>query len=156
MIQQSLLFLAAYVLLAPAFIANAQENEEQRRAAEEIKKLRDEWVLSDIDDEGAVLGVDLSYSKKVSDNDLVLLQPFKKLQILRLDNTRITDKGLEKIRDLKELRILELRDTQVTDKGLKSLGNLSHLRSLALMRTKITDNGLEALENFKDLEELDR
>src|SRR5690349_2105240 len=101
MMRQTLLFATGCLLLLPSlFKAHAQEKEEQRRAVEEITKLAPEWVkraggqgLLEISDGGVVLGVTLNGSKSMSDEGLVLLQPFSKLRKLELASTNITDKG---------------------------------------------------------------
>src|SRR6266851_2230458 len=114
------------LVLATPIVASAQENEEQKRAMDKIRKLApehfkkdaEEWLF-EIGDEGAILGVSLTSSQKVSDSDLTLLRPFKKLKKLELQATKITDRGLENIPDLKELRILSLSQTQITDRGMQ-------------------------------------
>jgi hypothetical protein len=91
------------LLLAVASIASAQENEEQKRALDEIrklapdhiKKLGDLWLFN-IGDGGAVLGVTLTFSTRLSDDDLALLQSFKKLRKLDLDYTKAKKRGRQR------------------------------------------------------------
>ena len=58
---------------------------------------------------------------KITDEGLVHLRAFPRLQTLNLGGTKVTDAGLEYLKGLGSLETLNIRNTQVTDKGVKML-----------------------------------
>ena len=68
---------------------------------------------------------------KITDEGLVHLRAFPRLQTLNLGGTKVTDAGLEYLKGLGSLETLNIRNTQVTDEGVKMLQE-------ALPKCKIT------------------
>lgn len=91
----------------------------------------------------------------ISDEDLVDLGRFVKLQRLSLLDSHISDAGLDHLMGLAELRWLYLSRTQVTDRGLGQLRGLTKIQELGLHRTRISDDGLAVLGGLKGLRILD-
>jgi hypothetical protein len=91
---------------------------------------------------------------RVTDDVLVYLQQFPKLEHLELSRSNITDDGLANLRSLANLQVLELEHASVTDAGLLHLQGLKKLSCLDLERTQVTDEGLKHIRSFPDLSEL--
>lgn len=115
-----------------------------------------QWLQEALGTDGFddVLTVNLS-RRKISDEDLVHLQRFPRLQGLCLGQTAIGDAGLKHLEGLGELEDLALYRTRITDQGLTHLENLSKLKQLTLNTTDVTDNGLRHLTGLRELKVLD-
>ena len=96
---------------------------------------------------------DLSLSgTRVTDRGVAMLKSRSDMRYLHLNQTLITDEALKTIGAFQELRWLELANTGITGAGLANLANLQHVWSLNLTGTKITDEGIQALAGWKNLE----
>jgi hypothetical protein len=82
-----------------------------------------------------------------TDETLLLVARFDRLQELSLDGARVTDAGLASVKGLKELRRLNLAHTAVTDVGLNSLKELANLSFIDLRGTKVTQPGVRELQH---------
>lgn len=98
--------------------------------------------------------LDLSRTS-VTDVGLKHLKGHKSLYKLNLDGTTITDAGVENLKDLVRLKDLSLSDTLLTDKGLAELSMLKRLKILKLNKTMITEVGLLELNKLSGLETLE-
>ncbi len=90
----------------------------------------------------------------VTDEHLVHLKQFRKLDYLAILCPEVTDKGLANIAELVELDTLLVSQTAVTDCGLSPLANFTRLRRLYLDDSRITDAALESLRGLQSLEVL--
>ena len=95
---------------------------------------------------------------KITDVELIFLQPFTGLRGLALINTSVTDAGLEHLSGLRQLRVLYLEGGSaavgITDAGLVHLKGLTNLEELHIPGLdRITDSGilqlLHSLPNLK-------
>ena len=91
---------------------------------------------------------------EVTDEGLVHLQGFPKLESLFLNSTSITDAGLSNLRHVPLLRDLRLNETSVTDAGLVHLKTLKQLRTLVLDDTRIRGTGFGNIGCLPHVEEL--
>jgi hypothetical protein len=72
------------------------------------------------------------------------------------ENRKVTDEGIELLEKLPRLVELNLSSCDVTNRGLLSLLNLSHLRRLNLSYcNRITDEGVKSLRSLDHLVYLD-
>lgn len=94
-------------------------------------------------------------STAVVNSDGALLSGLRRLEDLRLSQTRFGDDGLNAMARLPELRVLDLSETKVTDAGLANLERFPRLETLRLNQTAITDRGLERLEKISTLSTLE-
>ena len=106
-------------------------------------------------DQGEVVFLLLPLGSTITNENLVNLQEFPKLEVLILGNSQIKDAGLRHLKGLTNLRELLLGDTQITDAGLLHLAGLTKLKILELNNTQITGAGLAALGKLTRLEVLD-
>ena len=83
--------------------------------------------------------------KKITDEQLHLLNSFNNLHTLYLDNTSITDNGLKDIIKFPALEILNVYNTSISDRGLNALYNCKQLKKIYLWKTNVTQVGLNAL-----------
>ena len=70
---------------------------------------------------GVINGKAVINKPKITDEGLVHLKAFTRLQTLNLNGTKVTDVGLEHLKGLSSLVTLNIRNTQVTDEGVKKL-----------------------------------
>ena len=78
-----------------------------------------------------VIGVNLDETQ-ATDDVLVHLKRFPRIQSLTLDETRVTDAGLANLVQLTSLTDISLDETATTDAGLAHLSGLVNLRKLTL------------------------
>jgi len=83
--------------------------------------------------------------KKITDEQLHLLNSFNNVHTLHLDNTSITDNGLKDIIKFPALEILNVYNTSISDRGLNDLYNSKQLKKIYLWKTNVTQVGLNAL-----------
>lgn len=83
------------------------------------------------------------------------LRNCRRLEVLKLSDTKVGDEGLGQLCELTELFMLELEGTLITDRGLKHLCNMDKLRYLMLNRTGISGEGLADVGPKLELETLD-
>ena len=83
-------------------------------------------------DQGEVVFLLLPLGSTITNENLVNLQEFPKLEVLILCNSQIKDAGLRHLKGLTNLRELLLGDTQITDAGMVHLVGLTELRELRL------------------------
>jgi Leucine Rich repeat len=87
-----------------------------------------------------------------ADEDLKQLAGWKHLRGLQLVYSRgITDAGLKYVAGMSDLQRLVLWDTQVTNKGMKDIATLAKLEYLEIQNSHVGDAGLTALERNKKL-----
>ena len=98
--------------------------------------------------------LDLTNSRRVSDEGVRHLRGLTRLRSLVLKGTWVGDAGLKEIASLGTLVNLFLGETQVTDAGMVYLTNLKHLEYLDLDRTRVGDRGLESLAQVQSLKDL--
>jgi hypothetical protein len=127
-----------------------QADSSPTRQIDQLKKLGARITL---DDEGRIVGVNLS-ERKVTNDDLQHLKGLEHLQELDLTRTRITSAGLVHLKDLTNLKRLYLTDTKVDDMGMVHLQGLKNLTFAGLSGTKITDAALDDLRELKGLKKI--
>jgi hypothetical protein len=143
----------ASCLLSPCALARADEPADQEKAIDEVKKLGGKVERNEKEAGKPVTIVNLGLSQ-ITDENMMLLKAFPKLEKLSLNGTKITDAGLEPLKELMGLQKLYLVDTKITDAGLAHLKGLAGLRILSLVGTEITDEGIEPLKEIANLQEL--
>jgi len=90
--------------------------------------------------------------RKVTNEALLHLRKFPRLENVDLSNTPISSRGLENLQDAKHLACLSLWNTKVGDVGLKYLKDKQNLCQLVLDGTKVTDEGLSQISELTNLE----
>lgn len=90
----------------------------------------------------------------ITDSSLVHLKQLKRLEGLRLHDTRVTDSGLAHLKDITGLISLDLVGSQFTDAAVIQIKQLSNLSHLMLDGTQLSDTGLKILTEMSKLEEL--
>lgn len=120
----------------------AQEANDEKSAAAAIERLGGRVRF----DGDKVVEVNLE-GKRISDDDLKLLQPLRNLRKLDLEETPITDAGLKHLADLTSLEYLDLEETRVTDAGMEHLKGLKNLRVINLDDTRVTRRGEQILRD---------
>lgn len=94
-------------------------------------------------------------SKAVVTNEhLVHLQHFLKLDYLAIVCPLVTDEGVANISQLTELDTLLISQTGISDRALSHLAQLAKLRRLYLDESKVTDAGMQHLVGLQSLEVL--
>lgn len=88
----------------------------------------------------------------VTNQHLVHLRHFLKLDYLAIICPEVTDEGVANIAELAELDTLLLSQTGITDHALSHLTRLAKLRRLYLGQSNITDAGTEHLIGLQSLE----
>jgi hypothetical protein len=83
--------------------------------------------------------------KKITDEQIHLLNSFNNVHTLYLDNTSITDIGLTDIIKFPALEILNLYNTTISDRGLNALYTCKNLKKIYLWKTNVTQSGINAL-----------
>lgn len=68
---------------------------------------------------------------------MVIINQFKNLERLKLDNNPITDKGIEKLQGLSHLQSLNLYGTKITKDCLPLLLKFSSLQTVYIWKTGI-------------------
>lgn len=127
LVRQRKIFASLFALMiaAPQWIAAAPEDKPDVAAAKaQVEALGGNVNQLSKPGNDTVTGVVLIGSKKVRDDDLVLLRAFPDVQRLMLGGTAITDAGLKHAAGLHELTTLGLIGTKVTDAGMKELSGL--------------------------------
>jgi hypothetical protein len=110
--------------------------------------LRVEWVsgASTISDKevaqltsigGNIAELDLS-DTKITDEALVTIGKYPRLNWLNLANTAVTDAGIAHLKGLTHLSWLNLHSTNVSDSSLANLTPLRKLRQVYLWKTRVT------------------
>ncbi len=82
----------------------------------------------------------------LSDDDIDIINQFKNLERLRLDNNPITDKGIAKLRGLTGLQALNIYGTSVTKNCLPSLRKIPGLRTAYVWKTQIMKKDILPLD----------
>jgi F-box/leucine-rich repeat protein 14 len=98
--------------------------------------------------------LDLSGSRRLTDDGLWHLARMPKLQVLNLGGWEnpITDRGLEVLRHLRELRRFQMCWPQgVSDEGVANLAFCDHLESVDLLGTPTGDGAIAALRGKRAL-----
>lgn len=101
-----------------------------------------------------ITGVELGFSNRLSDADLVLLGPLKTVSSIDVGFTSVSDGCLEQMARVTELRSLFLGGTKITDAGLQTLQRISNLHEVYLDGTAIGDDGLKHLAELRSLKAL--
>jgi internalin A len=103
-----------------------------------------------------VVGLDLNFNKKVTDDGLKNVTGLKNLKSLSLFfNEHITDAGMKHVKELAALESLVLNSTGVGDAGVAELKGLKNLKQLSTAGcTRMTDKSTETIKGFADLEDL--
>ena len=91
---------------------------------------------------------------RLSDQDLLELDPRVSARNLAIGCTDVTDRGVENLR-LDQVRWMDFMQTRVTDNGLKRIGEARDLRQLSLVGCDVSDATIARLRELKHLEELD-
>jgi len=112
--------------------------------------ITDEW-LSRLEPLTDLKSFDLESCTDITDEGLLCLKKFKRLNAVMLYRTGVTDAGLEHIRGLTELRRLVLANTVVGDAGLANVKDLKKLEDLNLCQTGVTDASLTLLKGLSKL-----
>jgi hypothetical protein len=112
-----------------------------------IKKFDDSdlrLLIKDMEGCSAVIDLDLSENRKITDEGLEYLKAMPQLISLNLSSCDITNKGLVFLLALNHLTKLNLSYcNRLTDSGLKTLQNMNHLTELDLLGVlKVTRGGL--------------
>jgi len=124
---------------------------EQKEFVAKIKAL-DGTIERDLQQPGSpIIGIDLSDSQALKDQDLKVLSSLTSLQQLNLSGTGTSDAGLKHLSRLTNLTHLYLIGTKITDAGLKELTGLQKLEELRFGNTGITDAGLKDVAKLKNL-----
>jgi len=89
---------------------------------------------------------------RVTNGGLKHVAHFGDLEVLALNDTMIT--GLNELTRLKRLQSLRLSNTKITDSGLKEVGKLKSLWLLDLSYTRIRDEALREISTVEGLREL--
>jgi len=92
-----------------------------------------------------VVDLHLAYMP-VKDEDLSLLEEFKNLQVLNLNDTRITDETLKYLHSLQDLQNLYLAGTAVSQAGVRDLLNTNPVKKIYLWDTGIDSTELMDLQ----------
>ena len=121
--------------------------------SEQIDSLKKLGARITLDDQGRVVGVNLS-ERRVVDADLLHVKGLQQLQELDLTRTRIEGPGLVNLKELPSLRMLFLNETKVDDSGVAHLKGLKTLELLGLSGIKITDTSLGQLRGLTELKKL--
>jgi hypothetical protein len=160
---------------------------EERRAAAQIRQLGG-WYA--VDDDRHVIEVNMVYHETAeksrydnaqvdTDEALLSVVDFPKLQRLFLkkgqatdealaganrlpdlrvlmiwDATSLTDSGIRHLAELKELRNIHCGNGQIGDESLAVFGKLPRLERLSLQHNRFTDLGLRHLAELKELKSL--
>jgi hypothetical protein len=101
-------------------------------------------LVKDLTNCPAILALDLSENRKISDDGLEYLKGMPQLISLNLSSCDITNKGLVYLLALNHLSRLNLSYcNRLTDEGLKTLQKMNHLTELDLLGVlKMTRGGL--------------
>jgi hypothetical protein len=115
-----------------------------------VKAVQELHAALDYDDAAPgrpVVGMCLSFSRRMTAEDFQPIAGLKRLRTLNLSgNSWLTDEGLNAVADLKDLQELDLTGTKVTDAGLKVLAGIKSLRQVGLSDTAVTDAGVADLQ----------
>ncbi len=149
--------LACALLLTCGIIRSGKGSQTVDDATEKaiaaIEKLGGKVFQDGIAPDKPVIGVDLDETQ-ATDDALLHLESFPRLQSLSLDETQVTDAGLVHLEKLTSLTDLDLDETTIGDAGLAHLKGLVNLRKLTLTHTRVTDAALAHLKDMKHLETL--
>ncbi len=132
---------------------DAQTGRIEASPSEQIDNLKKLGARITLDDQGRVIGVNLS-ERRVVDADLLHVKGLQQLQELDLTRTRIEGPGLVNLKELTSLRTLFLTETKIDDSGVAHLKSLEMLEFLGLSGTKITDTSLGQLGGLTELKKL--
>jgi len=91
---------------------------------------------------------------RVTNDVLLLLQRFPRLERLYLPRSGITDEQLPLIARLPRVRRLALWSNQITDEGIAALVRLTRLEVLDVHDTKLTEKSLEHISHIASLRKL--
>ena len=83
---------------------------------------------------------------QITDEGMIHLSAFNKLERIHLENTGITDNAIESLVSLKELRYLNLHGTNISDASLETIAQIKSLKSLYIWNTNVTAKGINQLE----------
>jgi len=95
---------------------------------------------------GEVISLDLS-PLRITDADMRLMLPMQQLEWLMMPNNRLTDAGVEALLSAKwkRLSLIRLDNSDISDIGLEMLEALPALQTLHISNTKISPNAIERL-----------
>jgi hypothetical protein len=91
------------------------------------------------------------YWPPATDAAMYYVEELPKLEMVKLDGSRVTDAGLAHLKELPDLRWLSLKGTPVTDAGLANLQGRTQLVVLELGGTQVTDAGVARLAELTEL-----
>jgi internalin A len=100
-----------------------------------------------------VTGVSLCGDRTVSDDLLMDLRRFKRLESLNLGGKHITDRSLVCLDGMPQLKWLSVHSFNVTDAGLAHFKGLIKLEGVELSNTEVSDIGLAHLKSLANLQE---
>jgi len=101
-----------------------------------------------------VTALDLNGSKRLTDDGILHLAHFPRLEHLDLGGTGVTDRGLVVLRDLPSLKSIGLWWTGVTDDGVQHLSHCHDLERANLGGTRTGDGALRAIAGKQKLRSL--
>jgi hypothetical protein len=101
-----------------------------------------------------VTAIDLNGSKRLTDDGILHLARFPRLEDLDLSGTALTDRGLAVLRDLPSLKSIALWWTGVTDEGVQHLAHCREIERVKLGGTRTGDGALRALAGKQKLRNL--
>ena len=117
---------------------------------EAVRILRDAGGKLRPDEQGEIVGIDLSFSQ-VTNRQLLLLPLFPQVRELDLTGTDIDDDGLSAILESVQLESLKLKGTRLSTVGFASLSQLPALILLDASSTAVTDDGLAAAKAWTQI-----
>lgn len=90
----------------------------------------------------------------VTDEDLLILENFKNLQVLNLNGTAITDEGLSVLQNLQNLQKLYLAETKVSLEGVQNLLEVNPVKKVYLWGTGVDSNQMASLRKDYSMTEI--
>src|SRR5260370_17335563 len=137
----------AIVCISPFLFVSSDE---EAKAGVGLKQFDGEIERSDNIPDSPVIAVTIV--GRFSDDNLKIIQNFKKIRNLILLSTDISDKGVAHLENLKELRTINLRNSKITSASLAHLTKLPRLERLLVAVTLVSDlTSLEKMKNLKTL-----
>jgi hypothetical protein len=128
---------------------------ERRIASLDGRGIMNHGALSRIADLDFVTSLDLSGSRELTDDGLLLLSRMPQLERLVLSGGKFTDRGLEVLSQLPNLRRFEMTwQGGITDLGVANLRFCEKLEEVNLMGSSTGDGALEALQGKAHLRRL--
>jgi hypothetical protein len=101
-----------------------------------------------------ITALDFGGSKALTDDGMLLLSRFSRLEHIDVGGTAITDRGLAALQSLPGLKSISLWWTRVTDEGAQHLAQCQGLERVNLGGTRTGDGALRALAGKQNLRDL--